>query len=286
MERWAVSHGLYGAGALARGHFEGDVLHQGRRGVRRQLECPGRLVDGVAAPDGPGGKKTVALLGGEGVELYAGFLGAWDLPGDVAPVDGVLPFCVGERMGRLGDGRLGSGGGEAAVPGVFGGYRVEQSAHERGGRGGGGCAVPQSVADRCLVGREGPFRLAAFGIVVEDRAQGEGLVVGDGRGVLPGPFPVKFSVSGGEGSCRSPVELRAQHRYMTSPPNLSRNALDRGPRSDARPREAVHRRGHPNWPNRDRELNFTVHSGLLVGRGWLIGSVLGGWAASMRRLRQ
>lgn len=124
-ECWPANCWLYEAGALTLSHFEGDVLHQGRRCVRGQLECPGGLVDGVAAPDGPGGK--VGLLGGEGVELYAALLGAGGLPRDVAPFGGVLPARIGERTGCLGDSGLG-GTGDRRGPHAFSVATVSSSA--------------------------------------------------------------------------------------------------------------------------------------------------------------
>ncbi|GHC44483.1 hypothetical protein GCM10010507_19390 [Streptomyces cinnamoneus] len=62
------------------------------------MEGPARLVDRVAAPDGPRGKRAAGLPGGEGVELYAGSKDAGSHPREVAPVDGVFPARVVEAV--------------------------------------------------------------------------------------------------------------------------------------------------------------------------------------------
>lgn len=129
------------------GEFEGEVLQDGRRGVRGEVECPGGLGDGVAAPYGPGRQRAVALLGGEGVRLDAGGVLARCLPPDPAAVDRVLSARAHERTGCFGDGLLTDLAAHCHLPGGTGGEGAEAGAHDLHGGAGGDSGVPEALAD-------------------------------------------------------------------------------------------------------------------------------------------
>lgn len=111
--------GVGPTGANAVGELLREMGEEVGGGVGGGVDGPRGMVDAGAGPNGPGVKRAVGILRGEGVELDAD-IGLLRLPAQPASVHGGRPAGVGQGAGGLSDVLVGDRASECGLPAVAG----------------------------------------------------------------------------------------------------------------------------------------------------------------------